>query len=81
MISSASMSTKHRFHHSSISEDSGTVVSSVQAGAGSVNVLASQPAERLRVLLEVSNSLARAVEIGPLLPKILDGLFSGLSSG
>ncbi|MBL8822569.1 MAG: SpoIIE family protein phosphatase [Planctomycetia bacterium] len=60
---------------SSISEDSGTVVSSVQAGAGSVNVLASQPAERLRVLLEVSNSLARAVEIGPLLPKILDGLF------
>lgn len=57
-------------------EESGTVVSSVQAGAGSVNVLASQPAERLRVLLEVSNSLARAVEIGPLLPKILDGLFT-----
>jgi phosphoserine phosphatase RsbU/P len=57
-------------------EESGTVVSSVQAGQKSVNILASQPAERLRVLLEVSNSLARAVEIGPLLPKILDGLFT-----
>jgi serine phosphatase RsbU (regulator of sigma subunit)/pSer/pThr/pTyr-binding forkhead associated (FHA) protein len=58
------------------SDESGTVVSSVQAGAASVNILASQPAERLRLLLEVSNSLARAVEIGPLLPKILDGLFT-----
>ncbi|HQR43856.1 MAG TPA: FHA domain-containing protein, partial [Gemmatales bacterium] len=56
-------------------DDTGTVVSSVQAGAASVNVLAVQPADRLRVLLEVSNSLARAVEIGPLLPRILDGLF------
>jgi sigma-B regulation protein RsbU (phosphoserine phosphatase) len=56
-------------------EDTGTVVSSVQAGASSISVLATQPAERLRVLLEVSNSLARAVEIGPLLPRILDGLF------
>jgi len=56
-------------------EESGTVVSSVQAGAGSVNVLASQPAERLRLLLEVTNSLSRAVEVVALLPKILDGLF------
>lgn len=60
---------------SSDNDESGTVVSSIQAGAGSVNVLASQPAERLRVLLEVSNSLARSVEIGPLLPQILEGLF------
>ena len=58
-----------------LGEESGTVVSSVQAGMSSINVLAAQPAERLRMLLEVSNSLARAVEIGPLLPKILDGLF------
>lgn len=56
-------------------EESGTVVSSVQAGAGSVNVLAAQPAERLRLLLEVTNSLSRAVEVVALLPKILDGLF------
>lgn len=56
-------------------EDTGTVVSSVQAGASSINVLATQPAERLRVLLEVSNSLARAVELGPLMPRILEGLF------
>lgn len=55
--------------------DPGTVVSSVQAGASSINVLASQPAERLRVLLEISNSLARTVEVGPLLPRILEGLF------
>ncbi|HMO34765.1 MAG TPA: SpoIIE family protein phosphatase, partial [Gemmatales bacterium] len=63
-------------HAPKLPDESGTVVSSVQAGAKSVNVLATQPAERLRVLLEVSNSLARAVEIGPLLPKILDGLFT-----
>lgn len=56
-------------------EESGTVVSSVQAGAGSVNVLAAQPAERLRLLLEVTNSLSRAVEVVALLPKILEGLF------
>jgi len=56
-------------------EGSGTVVSSVQAGAGSVNILAAQPAERLRLLLEVTNSLSRAVEVVALLPKILDGLF------
>ncbi|MFT3882206.1 MAG: SpoIIE family protein phosphatase [Gemmatales bacterium] len=55
--------------------ESGTVVSSVQAGPGSVNVLAAQPAERLRLLLEVTNSLSRAVEVVALLPKILDGLF------
>lgn len=54
-------------------EDSGTVVSSIQAVSG--NLLATQPAERLRILLEVSNSLARAVEIEPLLPRILDALF------
>lgn len=55
--------------------DTGTVVSSVQAGASSANVLASQPAERLRLLLEVSNSLAKSVEVAQLLPKILEGLF------
>lgn len=55
--------------------DGGTVVSSVQAGAASGNILATQPAERLRVLLEISNTLARSVEVGPLLPQILEGLF------
>ncbi|HQR05593.1 MAG TPA: SpoIIE family protein phosphatase [Gemmatales bacterium] len=56
-------------------EESGTVVSSVQAGPGSVNVLAAQPAERLRLLLEVTNSLSRTVEVVALLPRILEGLF------
>jgi phosphoserine phosphatase RsbU/P len=53
--------------------DTGTVVSSIQPASG--NFLATQPAERLRILLGISNSLARAVEIEPLLPRILDALF------
>jgi phosphoserine phosphatase RsbU/P len=61
------------FIDESNSNGSGTVVSSIQPASG--NFLATQPAERLRVLLEISNSLARAVEIEPLLPRILDGLF------
>jgi len=54
-------------------EDTGTVISSLQAASS--NVLASQPAERLRILLEISNNMARNVEMNRLLPSILDGLF------
>jgi serine phosphatase RsbU (regulator of sigma subunit) len=54
-------------------QDTGTVVSSIQPASG--NFLATQPAERLRILLNISNGLARAVEIEPLLPRILDALF------
>jgi serine phosphatase RsbU (regulator of sigma subunit)/pSer/pThr/pTyr-binding forkhead associated (FHA) protein len=56
-----------------INEDTGTVISSLQASSG--NAFAAQPAERLRVLLEISNNLARNVEMNRLLPSILDGLF------
>jgi serine phosphatase RsbU (regulator of sigma subunit) len=35
----------------------------------------SQPAEKLKVLLEISNSLSRTLELDPLLPKIADNLF------
>lgn len=56
-----------------LNEDTGTVISSLQAGSG--NVLATQPAERLRILLEISNNLASNVEMNRLLPSILDGLF------
>lgn len=54
-------------------DGSGTVISSIQAASS--NILAAQPAERLRVILDISNRLARTLEIGPLLPRILDGLF------
>jgi sigma-B regulation protein RsbU (phosphoserine phosphatase) len=54
-------------------DDTGTVVSSLQAGSASV--LAAQPAERLRSLLEMTNALARSVEISRLYPSIIDGLF------
>jgi sigma-B regulation protein RsbU (phosphoserine phosphatase) len=58
---------------SRVGEDTGTVISSMQAS--SANLLAAQPAERLRLLLEISNNLAHTVEIEALLPRILDSLF------
>jgi serine phosphatase RsbU (regulator of sigma subunit)/pSer/pThr/pTyr-binding forkhead associated (FHA) protein len=52
-------------------ENPGTVLSSVVAGS----VLDAQPAERLRILLDITNSLTRTLELEPLLPRILDSLF------
>jgi serine phosphatase RsbU (regulator of sigma subunit) len=38
-------------------------------------VLESQPAEKLRALVDISNNLSRTLELEPLLPKIVDSLF------
>ncbi|MBV9123995.1 MAG: GAF domain-containing protein, partial [Planctomycetes bacterium] len=42
---------------------------------GSSLLLQAQPAEKLQVLLEISNSLSKTLELEPLLPRILDSLF------
>lgn len=54
-------------------EETATVMSSMSIGAASA--LESQPAERLRTLLELTNSLSKTLELQPLLPRILDALF------
>jgi serine phosphatase RsbU (regulator of sigma subunit) len=41
----------------------------------STQSLQAQPAERLRVILEISNSLSRALDIDALLPRLVDHLF------
>jgi serine phosphatase RsbU (regulator of sigma subunit)/pSer/pThr/pTyr-binding forkhead associated (FHA) protein len=38
-------------------------------------LLETQPAEKLRLLVEISNNLSKTLELGPLLPKIADSLF------
>ncbi|HMP60929.1 MAG TPA: SpoIIE family protein phosphatase [Gemmatales bacterium] len=54
-------------------DDGSTVMSSVMSRSASV--LEAQPAERLRALLEISNSLSRTIEVESLLPRILETLF------
>jgi phosphoserine phosphatase RsbU/P len=54
---------------------SSTVMSTVEPGTSSYSILETQPAERLRILLEITNSLARTLEIDTLLPKIIENLF------
>jgi serine phosphatase RsbU (regulator of sigma subunit)/pSer/pThr/pTyr-binding forkhead associated (FHA) protein len=39
-------------------------------------LLETQPAEKLRLLVEIANNLSKTLELGPLLPKIADSLFS-----
>jgi len=39
------------------------------------NLLTTQPAEKLRLLLDISNNLSRTLELNSLLPKIADSLF------
>ncbi len=41
----------------------------------SFSALKAQPAERLRILLEISNSLSKALDFDALLPRIVDHLF------
>ena len=53
--------------------NSAMVMSSVLSRSASV--LEAQPAERLRALLEISNSLSRTMELDALLPRILETLF------
>jgi len=54
-------------------EDSSTVEAQVSHSSGLV--LESQSAEKLRALLEISSKLSRTLELGDLLPKIVDRLF------
>ena len=51
---------------------------SVEASLGhesSIHSLQAQPAERLRVILEISNGLSRTLDVDALLPRIVEGLF------
>src|SRR5262249_58303718 len=60
-------------------EDDGGVESSTTVEAtlshNSNLLLETQPAEKLRGLLEISANLSRTLELEPLLPKIVDSLF------
>ncbi len=53
---------------------SSTVMSTVEAGSSHL-VLQAQPAERLKVIIEITNSMAGTLELDPLLPKVIDQLF------
>ena len=55
--------------------ESSTVMSTVDPSTSSQLILESQPAERLRILLDITNSLAGTLELDPLLPKVIDQLF------
>jgi len=63
--------------HGRNGEDDGTstVMSTVEAGASSHLALESAPAERLRILLDITNTLCKTLELEPLLPKLMDQLF------
>lgn len=43
--------------------------------SSSKQILETQPAEKLRMMLEINNNLCRTLELEPLLPKIVDNLF------
>ncbi|MBY0227882.1 MAG: FHA domain-containing protein, partial [Gemmataceae bacterium] len=51
-----------------------TVEATVNQASGML--LEQAPAEKLRLLIEITNNLSRTLELGPLLPKIADSLFS-----
>jgi serine phosphatase RsbU (regulator of sigma subunit)/pSer/pThr/pTyr-binding forkhead associated (FHA) protein len=54
-----------------------TVMSSLDAAGGSSYViLEAQPADRLKLLLDVTNTLTRTLDLDSLLPKVLDSMFS-----
>jgi phosphoserine phosphatase RsbU/P len=55
--------------------DTTTIQSSVNRNAAN-QLLDVQPAERLRALLDISNNLAKTLELEPLLPQIADTLFN-----
>jgi serine phosphatase RsbU (regulator of sigma subunit) len=64
------------FEESSDDDVSSTVMSTVEPGTSSFSILETQPAERLRVLLEITNSLTKTFEVESLLPKIIESLFT-----
>jgi sigma-B regulation protein RsbU (phosphoserine phosphatase) len=54
-----------------VDESTFSVEESIDHGSG----LETQPADKLRIILEISNSLSQALEIDRLLPRIVDHLF------
>ncbi|MSR58926.1 MAG: FHA domain-containing protein [Planctomycetaceae bacterium] len=58
-------------------EDSATITGAVESGSSSrFGALDVQPAAKLKGILEISRTLAGTVDLGVLLPKILDTLFT-----
>jgi serine phosphatase RsbU (regulator of sigma subunit)/pSer/pThr/pTyr-binding forkhead associated (FHA) protein len=55
-------------------EDSSSVESSINYESSS-QLLETQPAEKLKVLLEISNNLSKTLDLDALLPQIVDDLF------
>ncbi|HVS39129.1 MAG TPA: FHA domain-containing protein, partial [Gemmataceae bacterium] len=56
-------------------ESDGTSTVEAMLSHSSHMLLETQPAEKLRHLLEISANLSKTLELGPLLPKIVDSLF------
>ncbi len=56
--------------------ESASTVEATLSNTGNNLMLESQPAEKLRGLLEISSSLSKTLELDPLLPKIVDSLFN-----
>jgi serine phosphatase RsbU (regulator of sigma subunit)/pSer/pThr/pTyr-binding forkhead associated (FHA) protein len=57
-------------------EDEGSSTVEAMLSPSSGLTLETQPAEKLRGLLEISASLSKTLELDPLLPKIVDSLFN-----
>src|SRR6516162_2949670 len=55
-------------------DDSSTTVEATLSHSSNL-VLQTQPAEKLKTLLDISSSLSKTLELDPLLPKIVDSLF------
>jgi phosphoserine phosphatase RsbU/P len=56
-------------------EPEGTTTVEATLMQPAIQLLESQPAEKLRVLLEISSNLGKTLELDKLLPKIVDSLF------
>jgi serine phosphatase RsbU (regulator of sigma subunit)/pSer/pThr/pTyr-binding forkhead associated (FHA) protein len=56
-------------------ESSSTVEATISHASSNL-MLETQPAEKLRGLLEISSNLSKTLELDPLLPKIVDSLFN-----
>jgi serine phosphatase RsbU (regulator of sigma subunit)/pSer/pThr/pTyr-binding forkhead associated (FHA) protein len=52
-----------------------TTVEAALSGVGTNVLLETQPAEKLKALLDITASLSKTLELDPLLPKIIDSLF------
>ncbi|OWK42358.1 SpoIIE family protein phosphatase [Fimbriiglobus ruber] len=59
-----------------VEEGNNTTVRHSVPRAAAQQIIDTQPAERLRALLDISTSLSRTLELEPLLPQIADALFN-----